>query len=281
MFKIRKKNKAILLSEFIGTFILTIFLLMLVSIEINKKPLIDYMTFKMYTDSQTLLDFILFIYIFLLIAVLILIFERWSANLNPVVSIYKLLIKKCSKKETFEKIIAQFIGAFIAGGLALLLAYLTSSKDVLNSMGGFYINDIAHFNNSNGVKISTSYIIAFIIEFLAAMGLCYFLFSNHIKEEYHLLAVSIYFGLAIGVVIDTGVVGFNPARSFGPVLWHDFYLIGTGKLNVYNSELLLYPAFLIAPILGAYTYFIIDKKYSVKLQSFFKKIMLGKKNIKA
>ena len=280
MFKISKKNKTILLSECIETFILTIFLLILVSIEINKKPLIDYMTFKIYTHSQTLLGFILFIYIFLLIAILILIFERWSANLNPVVSIYKLLIKKCNKKETFEKMIAQFIGAFIAGGLALLLAYLTSSKDFINSMGGFYINNIVHFNNSNGAKISTSFIIAFIIEFLAAMGVCYFLFSNHIKKEYHFLTISIYFGLAIGVAIDTGVVGFNPARSFGPILWHDFYLISTGNLNIYNSELLLYPVFFIAPILGVYSYFIIEKKYSMKLETFFKKILLGKKNIK-
>lgn len=170
--------------------------------------------------------------------------------------------------------VSQFLGGILAGLMAFLMAYYTNHAGIVNNiMGGFNSENIASFGTKGSVgQIVSANFTALVLEMLAAMGLCFYLFSRQVKKDYRLVSVSLYFSFGIATLIGTGVIGFNPARSFGPVLFHDFYLISVGKLTAGNSEMLIFPMFLIGPIVGVVGFYFIDKKYSAKLERWFNKI---------
>ena len=257
-----------LISEFWGIFLLNFFLIILTSVFINGKPLLTIIFPKGY---DTIL---VFIYTLVLVGLLLLIFIRWSANFNPTISIYFYLIKACSKKYTMQKIAVQYLGGICSGALGWCLALLTSNNAIdTNAMGGFLSNNIASPFAINTINhIITAHVFAYIIEFFAAAGICYFLYSKHFKENYRAFGLTLYFAFGIAIAYNSGILAWNPARCFGPALFHDFQLIADHKLTPYNSELLIYWVFLLAPISGVYAYYYIDEKFGDKISYYTAKL---------
>lgn len=74
--KTKKQLYQNLTSEFFGTFVLTFFIVILTSLYINKTPLIDYVTLDKLVKVASLGGIMVFVYVAILIAGVIIAFER-------------------------------------------------------------------------------------------------------------------------------------------------------------------------------------------------------------
>lgn len=267
----------ILWSEMGACFSITFLLLILHSLVIAGHPLAYWVTLKQHAALENI---IIGAYVFLVVLITIVIFERWSCNGNPSVSLYLYLTKECDGKITVYKILYQFCGAIIAGALAMGLVNLTDHTDhinFLNDFTGFPIDSVSTFFGSghSATHFITSNISIFLVEFFAAIGLCWSLLSKNIDKKIKLFSVLIYLFIAPAAVAPTGVLSFNSARAFGPVIFHDIQitLVWHQKLTIWNSELYTYPLFVIAPLLGVLSYYKLATKYEGKIEPGWRKLI--------
>lgn len=275
----KKTFNKIMFSEMGSCFSITFLLLLLNTLIISHHPLAYWITIK---DNSKISNVMIGLYVFLVVLFTIVIFERWSCNANPTISLYFWLSKKCDGKNTMYKIIFQFIGAIIAGALAMAIVNGTDPNNIYNHDGdftGFAIQSVFAFGKENTLPYFFSGTISIIcVEFFAAIGICWSLTSNNIKPKFKLWSVLIYLFIAPAAAATTGVLSFNPARAFGPAIFHDIQVvfIWKSKLTIYNSELLTYPLFIIAPFCGALVYYKFTLIYDDVILPKWEKI-IGKK----
>ncbi len=284
--KNKKEFWIILASELVSTWLLTLLLLILDSIHIKEESLLNFLSFNNLAKSndKVFTQIVLCFYVFFVVGFVILLFERWSCNANPTISFYLYVSGNCSGIFTFYKILVQFIGAILAGAIALGLALLSHGIDFssissgMNPLGGFQANSIASFGTEGTIwQFISAQGTAFFVEFAAAIGICFTLLSSGIKKNVKFISIILFFGVGIATASTSGVVGFNPARSFGPTLFHDiFILTHGGTLNIYNSQLATYWAFLIGPFMGVLAYFGLSRVYVLHIAPLVAKIALSK-----
>ena len=191
------------------------------------------------------------------------VFSRWSCDLNPAVTTYRMLSGQQSKKYGFIKIGVQIVAAFVAGALILgtqelahyvsnnpkddAYAPLESIKAITgygSNMSAFTIDDRPGF--LDGKSDVTKHLMAFMGEFFGAFILMWPIFTKSIKSaalKDLLIVVTVGFGVA--ALIELGTVGWNPARTLATNYIFDVAHGGTGAMQ-------LYWAYALGPIAAAF-----------------------------
>lgn len=191
------------------------------------------------------------------------VFSRWSCDLNPAVTTYRMISGQHSKKYGFSKIGIQILAALVAGALILgtqeLAHYVSqnsqddayapfkSMKDVTgytSNMSAFTIDDenlgLAHHSTTG------RHLLAFMGEFFGTFILMWPIFTKSIKSaalKDLLIVVTVGFGVA--ALLELGTVGWNPARTLATNYIYDIAHGGTGAMK-------LYWAYALGPIAAAF-----------------------------
>jgi glycerol uptake facilitator protein len=155
-----------------------------------------------------------------------------GAHFNPAVTIGLWAGKKFPTSDLVPYLAAQFIGSIIASAALILIAgvKIASGIGALGSVG-----DVA----------GIGFVGIFIVEFIGTALLMYCIMAAAVDGQAKDAALSIGLVLA-GIVIAIGGFtgcGINPSRVFAPMLMNT--LVGTA------APWELFPAYLIAPIIGA------------------------------
>lgn len=186
------------------------------------------------------------------------------AHLNPAVSISMVLGKRMPARKLPSYLFAQFLGAFLAGGVLLLLfnpsigAYelahgiirgTEASVDTARMFGEFYPNP------GDAIYSTVSLPLAITGEAVGTFMLVLFIFcltedcnvgrpDNNIAPLFIGLTVSI----CITLIAPLTQAGFNPARDFGPrmVAW----LAGWGSAAFPDKVGGFFWVYILGPIIG-------------------------------
>jgi glycerol uptake facilitator protein len=155
-----------------------------------------------------------------------------GAHFNPAVTIGLWAGKKFPTSDLVPYLAAQFIGSIIASAALILIAgvKIASGIGALGSVG-----DVA----------GIGFVGIFIVEFIGTALLMYCIMAAAVDGQAKDAALSIGLVLA-GIVIAIGGFsgcGINPSRVFAPMLMNT--VVGTA------APWELFPAYLIAPIIGA------------------------------
>jgi glycerol uptake facilitator protein len=155
-----------------------------------------------------------------------------GAHFNPAVTIGLWAGKKFPTSDLVPYLAAQFIGSIIASAALILIAgvKIASGIGALGSVG-----DVA----------GIGFVGIFIVEFIGTALLMYCIMAAAVDGQAKDAALSIGLVLA-GIVIAIGGssgCGINPSRVFAPMLMNT--VVGTA------APWELFPAYLIAPIIGA------------------------------
>lgn len=283
--KLKEDNKEfykIMLSEMGAAFLITFLLLILNSLYIGKKNFAYWITLSFISTDKNQENVIKFcmigFYVWFVVFITIVCFERWSCNANPTVSLYLYLIKKNNLKTLLYKILFQLIGATIAGSFQMIIVNLQHTKET--DFTGFYNNNIFGFGEIKSLThFFTANVTVFFIESIAAFGLCWSLCSKSINNKVKLFSVLGYLFIAATFAAPTGVLSFNSARAYGAAIFHDLELIlvWNQKLTIWNSELIFLPLFFLAPAFGTYLYYCFQSNFDNKILPIWLKI-IGKNN---
>lgn len=154
-----------------------------------------------------------------------------GAHFNPAVSIGLWAGKRLPTADLPIYLIAQFVGSIIASAVLLFIGGADASA--IGALGS--VGDVA----------GIGFVGVFLIEFLGTALLMYCIMAAAVDGQAKDAALSIGLVLA-GIVVAIGGFsgcGINPSRVFAPML------LNTVAGNAAPWE--LFPAYLIAPILGA------------------------------
>ena len=186
------------------------------------------------------------------------------AHLNPAVSVSMALGKRMPYGKLPSYLLAQFIGAFLAGGVLLLLfnpsieAYelahgiergTAASLDTARMFGEFYPNP------GDALVSTVSLPLAIAAEAVGTFVLVLFIFC--FTEDFNVgrpdsniapLFIGLTVSICITLIAPLTQAGFNPARDFGPriVAW----LAGWGSAAFPDSVGGFFWVYILGPIIG-------------------------------
>jgi aquaporin Z len=152
-----------------------------------------------------------------------------GCHVNPAVTVAMVVARKMDPKEAGGYIVAQFLGAIVAGGILKLFVSSLGVKDQTGGLG----------TNGYGKNITLGG--AFLLEVLLTFAfVLVILLVTHSAAQVGIAGLAI--GTALTVVHLVGIpldgTSVNPARSFGPALFAGGDALGQVWL------------FLLAPIVG-------------------------------
>ena len=235
-----------LLSEFFGTFLISIGLAGLTIVMPNNKMPVEYMKHEI----------IVGIYAFGLVLFLLIIFLRWSCDINPTVSVFRIINGTNSVQYGLAKITIQFLGGFVAGVMVWALtqnSILSGIDATKNNLGVF---ELGKYSNSH-VPLSKPFAFFWelLVETFMIIVLLWSVFSKAINERYRVLIIS----LAISSVLMAGFVSsgnsltMNPARAMASQI----PAILDGQIN-HGGLLITTIALLLTGITGPFLYALIQ-----------------------
>lgn len=201
-----------LISEFIGTIWISLALAGL-SILINGKPLE-----KFFLLHNVIVGFFAG---FVVVGSCLMIFARWSVDLNPSVTLYRWLNATNTSKYAFTKILMQIAGAIVTGILIWVIGYFANGKNASNlaiSTLAAAEKDFLEFNNLKKSKpivaISSGTAWIFFGEMVMTAILLFPIFSPRIEDKYRDLFIYFIISLSVWMGILQGSAAINPARGF-------------------------------------------------------------------
>ena len=152
---------------------------------------------------------------FVVIGILFVFFIRWSADANPIISIYKMIVGKETYRYAFAKMIAQLVGAIIAG----LLVWLCT-QSVVDTTWNIFIpstqNHLQHgfFDPTHTFSIVSGFFFCFSIEVIVGLLLLWSVFSESFDSKYRFFIVLGITMLATLIGSSAQIMNFNPVRAF-------------------------------------------------------------------
>ncbi|WP_406614908.1 aquaporin [Mycoplasmopsis hyopharyngis] len=201
-----------LASEFIGTIWISLALAGL-SILIAGKPLE-----KFFLLHNVIVGFFAG---FVVVGSCLMIFARWSVDLNPAVTLYRWLNATNTSKYAFTKILMQIAGAIVTGILIWVIGYFANGKDASNLAISSIVaaeKDFLEFNNLKNSKpivaISSGTAWIFFGEMVMTAILLFPIFSPRIEDKYRDLLIYFIISLSVWMGILQGSAAINPARGF-------------------------------------------------------------------
>ncbi|MCR8613387.1 MAG: aquaporin [Mycoplasma sp.] len=239
-----KKNWIIALtSEYFGTIFLTWAIGLLgVTFGANSKAFEEIISGARGSGSHLVVGF----WVALDILFCISIFARWSCDLNPIVSSYRMLAKENHYSFGLSKILIQFLGGITAGGLIVFTQWISYK---VNPVAGNEITSLhntwAAFRANTGAGDATQpgtflrHLVAFIGEFTGCVILLLSVFNERSKSLFvKELGIVLVVGFGVAALLELGTVGWNPARSLGTNLVFDIVKGGTSGMQIYWAYLL-------------------------------------------
>ena len=149
---------------------------------------------------------------FLVIGILLIFFIRWSADANPIISIYKVITGQETYRYCAFKMFAQLIGAFIAG---LLVMWCTQST--LGTAWNAFIPptpSLQHgFFKPHIFSTLQGFMFPIGVELIVGTMLLWAIFSTSITNKYKILTVLFITCLATFFGCAAGMMNFNAARA--------------------------------------------------------------------
>lgn len=191
-------------------------------------------------------------------------FSRWSCDLNPAVTTYRMLSKQHSLKYGFIKIAVQMVAALVAGVClvstqAISHAVSSNPLDAIDvKMSAFkgaaheYKSLWSTFTMNDRPKVMEHYsdagkhLMSLLGDFTGALILMWPIFTKSIKSSaLKDLLVVLIVGFGVAALLELGTAGWNPARTLATNYIFDIMHGETGSME-------LYWAYAVGPILAAF-----------------------------
>ena len=192
-------------SEFIGTFILSLALAGLAIVMPNKQALGSYMYNQIFIG----------IYAGAVVLLLIMAFSRWSCDINPAVTVFRIINGTNTTKYGLAKITIQFLAGFLAGVViwALTADDITTAIDATKNYPGIFKFG-ALKNNSVHLSKTAAFFWELFVESVMIVILLWAVFSKGIKDSHRelVIAFSISCALMVGFISGNSLA-INPARG--------------------------------------------------------------------
>ena len=217
-------------AEFIGTIVLTMFLAGLSTVITS-----DGKTIESFFIHPILVGFYSG---FIVIGTILIIFLRWSCDLNPAVTIYRMINGTNKIKYGFFKLAIQFVAGVIAGLIIYGIGNSISGDGVANHAIDAWKADgksflVSTLKDKQSVASGGTWI--FFIEMVMTTVLLFPIFSPNINDKYRDLLIMFIISLAVFMGILGGTAAINPARGLGQQVPGLFFGHHAGQANSANS----------------------------------------------
>lgn len=220
--------KTILLAELIGTYLLTLWIILPSSVGFDSmNNWWGYIWTLMIMKALWVAGFIVFI---------VYVLRYISVNLNPAVTIAEIAKGNDKLPIGLAKINIQFAGGIMAGFTALGLAVLTdnntSNLDAISPLvrhydfnnlgsGVWYDNPILSksyndFNGGQGIFVMSSMILEFIYTYALLASVFYW--QKKVSHNMRPIVIGLIVWLAVTLGLRTNNIALNPARLIGPAI---------------------------------------------------------------
>lgn len=162
---------------------------------------------------------------FIVVGFLLIVFLRWSCDLNPAVTIYRWLSGQNTSKYAIFKIVIQFTAGIIAGMMIYAMgqshnAYYVGTTDIVANHG-IHLSGVKGILTKNEAGLTPNVangwlaLIIFSAEFVMTMILLFSVFSKSINPKYRDLMIMFIISLDVWMGILSGTAAINPARGLG------------------------------------------------------------------
>lgn len=199
------------LSEFFGTIILSLALAGL-SISVGRGRVVEH-----YFLHPILVSFYAG---FIAVGFVLVVFLRWSADLNPAVTITRVLRGRNTYRYGLYKVTIQMVAAIVTGliiyGLGKIQGEHNGTHQITNHAidayaadGSSYISKIANARQS----VSGGSVWIFLSELLITSTLLFPIFSKRISDRYRDVMIMFIISIAVGFAILNKTAAINPARG--------------------------------------------------------------------
>lgn len=229
-------------SEFIGTIFLT-WMIGILGVTFGGVKLEFLISYGMNTWASRL---VIGFWVALDVAICLIVFARWSCDLNPAVTVYRWISGQHSRSYSISKLIVQFSAALVAGAAimstqAISHAVSGNAKDAIDAMtyksawSAFSINDRPGFlDGLDGDTKIIKHVLAFVGEFIGGFILLWPIFTKYIKSPVlkDILVVMIV-GFGVAALLELGTVGWNPARTLATNFIFDVTHHQSGSMEIY------------------------------------------------
>ena len=170
---------------------------------------------------------------------LFILFYRWSCDLNPIISLYKILYKGEELNFGIYKIISQFIAAFMAGIIIFSITKNpldTAINTSIVSPGIFKLGALSSLEKTFQMPLAAGFFWGLFVGTFSMMMILWSWFSTAISEKYRYVIICFTFGCAvlIGLVSSNNDIIVNPARG----LSQQIPAILNGNINSLNGSIL-------------------------------------------
>ncbi|TCG10272.1 aquaporin, partial [Mycoplasma marinum] len=157
---------------------------------------------------------------FIVVGTCLLFFLRWSCDLNPAVTTYRMITGANTYRYSFAKIAVQMVAATIAGLMLYGMAkgnYLeknTTSYEAVVPFNGFDMLGKSSFPGKLTINNGTAFMWVFFGEMLITSILLWPIFTKSIKDKYRDLIICFIIAFDVMGAICFGTAAINPARGF-------------------------------------------------------------------
>ncbi|QZE12610.1 aquaporin [Mycoplasma sp. Ms02] len=203
------------ISEIIGTVFISLGLAGL-STHVTEYSVIEhYLTFKWFVG---------FFAGFIIVGICLFTFLRWSCDLNPAVTLTRLLKGTNTLPYALMKWTMQIIGAFIAALIIYAVGrnagahtanHAIETTKVVNAS---VFNQILTVDGYNGHHHLAGFIYIFVIEAIMVACLLFPIFSPRIDNKYRDLMIMFIISLVVWMGVLSGTAAINPARGLAQQL---------------------------------------------------------------
>ncbi|UUD35915.1 hypothetical protein NPA08_03015 [Mycoplasmopsis citelli] len=220
---------------------------------------------------------------FIVLGTALVIFSRWSCDLNPIISITKYLKGQNNGWYASYKIFMQFLAAFVAGAIILAIGNATSSSDLPNAPINAYISAQQTFlTQISNLKpsINLGIIVIFFTELVICLILLFGYFSPIIKEHYRYFMLLFLYSALIWLGILGGSQAANPARGLAQQLPSMFLYAAdnTNASKVINTVAISTVTMLLAELISTALYVFLQGFNEYYFAPFLHKIIKFKNN---
>ncbi|ADE19851.1 aquaporin [Mycoplasma crocodyli] len=161
---------------------------------------------------------------FIVVGLCLVIFLRWSCDLNPAVTLTRYLNGTNTGRYALMKIGMQIIGSVIAGLLIYGIGTLTNKGGLPNAPIDAVASAYKSFDNVKPNIGNTNNILAvggtwiFFVEMVMTAVLLFPIFSPNIRDKYRDVMIMFIISLSVWMGILGGSAAINPARGFAQQL---------------------------------------------------------------
>ena len=195
------------ISEFIGTFILTMGLAGLSTVAKKDGTEIEH-----FFGHPALIGFYAG---FGVVGFVLFVFLRWSCDLNPAVTLYRMFNGTNTHRYGIYKMVIQFTSAILTGMLIYVLGHAHDAPGGVANHAITLEGVASKFKSWEGSQTDNSVVtlVIFAAEFVITMILLFSIFSKSINEKYRDLMIMFIIAIDVYLGMIAGTAAINPARG--------------------------------------------------------------------